>query len=128
MRSAFSLALLLSLAPACAPLVIGGGAVLVSQSAIEDSTYVVQVKAGVELAWASSKTTLSHLSLKPIDTDDEARKAVAEIDSSKVTVTVEAYDLDQSVIKVSAMKFGIRDGASAAMVKDKILADLERKH
>jgi hypothetical protein len=128
MRSAFSLALLLSLAPACAPLVIGGGAVLVSQSAIEDSTYVVQVKASVELAWASTKTTLSHLSLKPIDTEDEARKAIAEIDSSKVTVTVEAYDLDQSVIKVSAMKYGIRDGATAAMVKDKILADLERKH
>jgi hypothetical protein len=128
MRSAFTLALLLSLAPACAPLVIGGGAVLASQGVIEDSTYVVQVKTSVEVAWASTKTTLSHLSLKPIDTEDEARKALAEIDSSKVTVTVEAYDLDQSVIKVSAMKYGIRDGSTAAMVKDKILADLERKH
>jgi hypothetical protein len=128
MRPAISLALLLSLAPACAPLVIGGGAILVSQSAIEDSTYVIQVKVGVELAWASSKTTLSHLSLKPIDVEDSARKAVADIDGSKVTVTVEAYDLDQSVVKVSAMHYGIRDGATAAMVKDKILADLERKH
>jgi hypothetical protein len=128
MRSALSLAIVLCLAPACAPLVIGGGAVLLSQDAIEDSTYVLQVKVGVELSWASAKATLSHLSLKPIDTDDEARKATAEIDSSKVTVTVEAYDLDQSVIRVSAKKFGIRDGASAAMVKDRILSDLERKH
>lgn len=128
MRSALSLALILSLAPACAPLVIGGGAVLLSQEAIEDSTYVLQVKTGVELSWASSKATLSHLSLKPIDTDDEARKAVADIDSSKVTVAVEAYDLEQSVIRVSAKKFGIRDGATASMVKDRILSDLERKH
>jgi len=127
MRSAISLALLLSLAPACAPLVIGGGAILVSQSAIEDSTYVVQVRVGVDLAWATSKTTLSHLSLKPIDTEDEARKAIADIDGSKVTVTVEAYDLDQSVVTVSAMKYGIRDSATAVMVKDKILSDLERK-
>lgn len=127
MRSAISLVLLLSLAPACAPLVIGGGAVLASQSVIEDSTYIVQVKVGVELAWASSKATLSHLSLKPVDTDDDSRKAIAEIDSAKVTVTVEAYDLDQSVVKVSAMKYGIRDGATAAMVKDRILSDLERK-
>jgi hypothetical protein len=128
MRSAISLTLLLALAPACAPLVIGGGAILVSQSAIEDATYVVQVKVGVELSWASAKTTLSHLSLKPIDTDDEARKAVAEIDNSKVTVTVEAYDLEQSMITVSAMtNYGIRDAATASMVKDKLLTDLERK-
>ena len=86
MRSAISLALILALAPACAPLVIGGGAVLLTQSSIEDSTYVIQVKVGVELAWCSSKSTLSHLSLKPVDTNDESRKAIADIDSAKVTV------------------------------------------
>lgn len=128
MRSALSLALVLALAPACAPLIVGGGAVLASQSVIEDSTYVLQVRLPVNQAWASSKTTLSHLSLKPIDTDDVARKATASIDNSTVTVSVEAFDLDQSKIQVSAKKFGLRDGATAAMVKDKLLADIEKKY
>lgn len=128
MRSAFSLALVLALVPGCAALVVAPAAVLVSQSTIEDSTYVMQVRLPVNQAWASSKTTLSHLSLKPIDTDDVARKATASIDNATVTVTVEAFDLDQSKVQISAKKFGIRDGATAAMVKDKILADIEQKY
>lgn len=128
MRSAFSLALVLALVPGCAALVVAPAAVLVSQGTIEDSTYVMQVRLPVNQAWASSKTTLSHLSLKPIDTDDVARKATASIDNATVTVTVEAFDLDQSKVQISAKKFGIRDGATAAMVKDKILADIEQKY
>lgn len=128
MRSAIALTALLALSPACAVLVPAAAGGLAISSVNKDSTYEVQVRAGVEVAWASAKTTLSHLSLKPIDTDDVARKAIAEIDNAKVTVTVEAYALDQSMIKVSAMKFAMQDGATAKMAKDKILADLERAH
>lgn len=127
MRSAIALTALFAFAPACAVLVPAAAGAMIVHETTEDSSYVVQVKAGVDLAWASSKTTLSHLSLKPIDTDDVARKAVAEIDNSKVIVTVEAFALDQSVIKVSATKFALGDSATTKMVKDKILADLERK-
>ena len=42
-------------------------------------------------------------------------------------MTVETYDLDQSVIKISATKFAFGDSATASMVKDRILADLDRK-
>ena len=127
MRSAIALTVLFALAPACAILVPAGAGAVAVQSTEKDSSYVVQVRVAVDLAWASSKTTLSHLSLKPIDTNDEARTAVAHIDNSTVTVTVEAYDLDQSMIKVSATKFAFGDAPTATMVKDKILADLERK-
>ncbi|MBK7642081.1 MAG: hypothetical protein IPJ19_03365 [Planctomycetes bacterium] len=127
MRSAIALTALLALTSGCALLVPAGAGYVVATTT-DDSTYIVQVKTGVEVTWASTKTTLSHLSLKPVDTDDERRSAIAEIDSSKVTVTVEAYDLDQSVIKVSATKFALRDTATANMVKDKILSDLERKN
>ena len=128
MRPALSLALVFALLPGCAALVVGGTGAIMVQDINKDGAYVLQVKTGVEVAWASSKSTLSHLCLKPFDTDDVARKATAEIDNSKVIVSVEAYDLDQSMIKINATKFGMQDGATAAMVKDKILADLERKH
>ena len=127
MRSAITLALVLCIAPACQLLVPATAGAVAANSANEDSTYVVQVRVGVDVAWASTKATLSHLSLKPIDTDDAARKAIAEIDSSKAIVTVEAYDLDQSMIRVSAQKYAFGDSATASMVKDRILADLERK-
>jgi hypothetical protein len=127
MRSAIALSVLFALAPACAVLVPAGAGALAVQTSEKDSTYVVQVRVGVELAWASSKTTLSHLCLTPIDTNDGSRTAIAHIDGSKVTVTVEAYDLDQSMIKVAAEKFALGDAPTATMVKDKILADLDRK-
>jgi len=127
MRSAIALTVLCALAPACAVLVPAGAGAVAASSMEKDSTYVVQVRVGVELAWASSKTTLSHLTLKPIDTNDAARTAVAQIDGSTVTVTVETYDLDQSMIKVSAEKFAFGDAPTATMVKDKIISDLERK-
>jgi len=127
MRSAIALTVLCALAPACAVLVPAGAGAVAATTAEKDSTYVVQVRVGVELAWASSKTTLSHLTLKPIDTNDASRTAIAHIDNSVVTVVVEAYDLDQTMIKISAEKFAFGDAPTATMVKDKIVADLERK-
>jgi hypothetical protein len=44
-----------------------------------------------------------------------------------VVVTVQAYDLDQSTVKVSATKFGLAHGETSKMVKDKILSEIERK-
>ena len=127
MRSAITLALVLCIAPACQLLVPATAGAVAANSANEDSTYVVQVRVGVDVAWASTKATLSHLSLKPIDTDDAARTAIAEIDNSKATVTVETYDLDQSVIKISATKFAFGDSATASMVKDRIISDLDHQ-
>jgi hypothetical protein len=127
MRSAITLALVLCIAPACQLLVPATAGAMAANSTNEDSTYVVQVRVGVDVAWASTKATLSHLSLKPIDTDDAARTAIAEIDNSKATVTVETYDLDQSVIKISATKFAFGDSATASMVKDRIISDLDHK-
>lgn len=129
MSARLSALLLLPLAlSGCAVLVPVGAGVLISQQALEDSVYILQVKTDSKQTWTSVKTTLSHLSLKPIETDDAAHKAIADIDGAKVTVGVDAYDLDQSTIKVAATKYGMANGATASMVKDRILSDLEHKN
>jgi hypothetical protein len=129
MRTPLCIALLsFTLLPGCVVAAGALGGVLISQQALEDSVYIVQVRTGVATTWSSVKTTMSHMSLKPTDCDNEARTVKAEIDSASVTVTVQAYDLDQSTIKVSATKYGLADGDTALMVKDKLLADLERKN
>ena len=116
----------LPFATGCIALAVGGvGAVLVHDS-MDNSTYTAQVRANVTRSWTSVKSTLSHLSTKPITTNDELRSATADIDGGVATVTVEAFDLDQSTIRVSAKKFGINNGTLAKVVHDKILDDLAR--
>lgn len=128
MRTPLSIALLaFTLLPGCVVAAGALGGVLISQKALEDSVYIVQVRTGVATTWSSVKTTMSHMSLKPTDCDNEARTVKAEIDGAQVVVTVQAYDLEQSTVKVSATKYGLANGETSKMVKDKILSDLERK-
>lgn len=110
----------------CAALLGVGAGVLITQEMLDNQTYVARLELGSERMWPSAKTTLSHLSLKPIDVDDDLRVAIADIDQAKVTVAVETYDLNQSILRVSAKKFGVANGEIAKMVLDKILDDVDR--
>ena len=55
------------------------------------------------------------------------RLAKAKIDGASVTVSCEAYDLDKTVMRVSARKYGgtLNDGEMASMMQEKILRNLE---
>jgi ferredoxin len=57
---------------------------------------------------------------------DDQRKAVADVDGAKVTVTVEAYDLDRTTVRVAAKKYGVNNGEIAKMVLERILTDLDK--
>ena len=46
-------------------------------------------------------------------------------DGARVRVSVEAYDLGHSIIRVSASKFGVKSGEIADLVMRKVLKDLE---
>jgi hypothetical protein len=71
------------------------------------------------------KTTLSGASLELIEVDEELRVARAKVDGATVTVSVEAYDIDKSILRVMARKFGMTDGEVARLMHDKIVRDLE---
>jgi hypothetical protein len=108
----------------CAALAVGGAVGLVGGSEMNNNVYVGQLNASGKATWAQTKVSLSNLSLKPIDVDNEAMKATADIDDAKVTVEVSTYDLNKSEIKVSAKKYLVNNGEIAKMVFDKIVADL----
>ena len=125
-KTLLSLVLLAPLFHSCAAAALGVGAgVLISQEMMDNNIYVGQLNSDVNKVWSSAKTTLSHSSLKPIDVDNEVRSATAEIDGAKVTVTVETYDLNRSMLKVTAKKYGVNNGEIAQMTFNKIVADLE---
>jgi hypothetical protein len=122
-----SLLLLAPLFSGCVAAAAGVGAgVYISQDVADPSIYVVRVPHDVKTAWASAKATLSNSSPKPIETRDDVRTAIAEIDNAKVTVVVETFDLDQSSIRVSARKYGVANGELAGIVANKIVIDLDR--
>ncbi len=110
----------------CAAAALGVGAgVLISQEMMDNNIYVGQLNSDVNKVWSSAKTTLSHASLKPIDVDNEVRTATAEVDGAKVTINVETYDLNRSLLKVTAKKYGVNNGEIAEMMFNKIVGDLE---
>ncbi len=108
----------------CLAVGVGAAAVIVSQDVLDNNVYVATLDRSADQVWTSAKVALNHASLKPIDTQDDLRKATAEIDDAKVTVTVETYDLNRCTLRVSAKKYGVNNGQIAKMVYDKILHEL----
>jgi hypothetical protein len=124
--SLFLIAPILTGFTGCAAAALGVGAgVLISQEMMDNNIYVGQLNSDVNKVWSSAKTTLSHSSLKPIDVDNEVRTATAEVDGAKVTINVETYDLNRSLLKVTAKKYGVNNGEMAEMMFNKIVGDLE---
>jgi len=118
--------LLVPLASSCVAVAAVGAGVLVGQKVLDDNVYLGQLTTDANRTWAQTKTTLSHMSLKPVDANNEVRRAIADIDGSKVTVVVETYDLNRSQIRVSATKFGFSSSETARVVFERITADLDR--
>jgi hypothetical protein len=112
-------------AASCAAVVAVGAGVLVGQQVLDDSIYVGQLSTDANRTWAQTKTTLSHMSTKPIGADNELRRAIADVDGAKVTVVVETYDLNRSQIRVSATKFGFSASETARVVFERITQDLD---
>ena len=113
--------LALPLLPSCAGLLIGAGVGLIaSQELMDNNSYVTHIQKDVSYVWPEVKTYLSDSSLDLIEIDEELRVAKAKIDGAMVTVSVEAYDIDHSVMNVAAKKFGVTDGEMARIVTERI--------
>ena len=124
--SALLLAGLSTLATGCAGVVAGGvAAVVVSQEMIDNNTYVSHVNQDVTQVWPTAKVFLAEQSQKLIETDDQARLATAEVDGAKVSISVEAYDLDKSVVRVAAKRYGVNDGDLARIINERFTRRLE---
>jgi hypothetical protein len=121
------IALMAPLVSSCVAAAVGVGAgAVIGTEVLDNDTYVARIDMSSARLWPTAKTTLSHMSMKPIDVNDALKTAVAEIDQAKVTVVVETYDIEQSVLRVNARKYGIANGDISKMVLDNILSDLEK--
>lgn len=126
MRSTALFAVLLCLIlPGCAALLGVGAGIVISQDVMDNELYVAQLQEDVDVVWAVAKSSLSHQSDEPLDVKDDLRTATGVVDDAKITVSVEAYDLNRSRMSVSASKYGFSNGEIAEMVFDKILKQFQ---
>lgn len=128
----WTLALALSLptfAAGCAAAAVVGvglGAVVVSQELTDSNVYVTHLSMNVGDVWPTAKIFLADQSLELIETDEQARIAKARIDGANVTVAVEAYDVDKTLMRVSAKRYGVNDGDMARIITERITRRLDQ--
>ena len=109
----------------CAAVAVGAAGVLVAQEVLPNNTYVAQVALDSRKTWASVKSTLSHMSLDPIETDEDLKEATARYDEATVKVQVETFDVGKSTIRVHARKYGVTSSEIAEVTLARILQDLD---
>jgi hypothetical protein len=109
----------------CAVVAGGVAAVVVTQEVLDNNTYVSYVNRDVSQVWPTVKVFLAEQSLELIEVDEAQRTAKAKIDGAKVTVSAETYDLDKSVVRVSASRYGVNDGEMARIVNERLVRRLE---
>lgn len=108
-----------------------GAGYVVSQQVLPNHVHVAQVALDVDQVWPSVKETVGFYQEPGSEptVQDSPRTIHAKVDGAKVTIEVEAIDLDRTTIRVSAEKYSglSKDNATAAEVMSGILERLEKR-
>jgi hypothetical protein len=105
-----------------------GVGVVASEQMLDNNVYACHVNMDAKQVWDITKKFLADQSTDLIQWDDATRVAKANIDSSAVMVSVEAFDVDKSVVHVSAKKYlaTVNDGDMARIVSERLLRRIEQ--
>lgn len=112
----------------CIVAAAAGAGYLVSREVLPDEVHTAQVNDDAERVFLVAQETLGFL-IEPgteVTTQQFPRVAKGKVDGADVTITIEAFDLDRTTIKVQAEKPLRHDGATANEVLNRILDRLKR--
>lgn len=131
MKRPIPLLALLALTPlvsSCFLFAAAGAGYIVSTQVLPNNVHVAQVALDVDHVWPSVKETLSFFQDpgSEASVQDFPRTIHAKVDGAKVTVEVEAIDIDRTTIRVTAEKYLGKDEATASEVLSGILERLEK--
>jgi hypothetical protein len=111
--------LALPLVSSCAVIGVGAG-VVVSQELLDNNTYVSHIERDISFVWPEVKIYLSEASLDLIEVDEAKRTVKARIDGADVMASVEAWDMDRTIVRMEAKRFGVNDGEMARTIMERI--------
>ena len=109
----------------CLALAAGAAGAMVATDVLENQTYVAQFNMEADEVWHAAKATASHASTDPVEVDRDLRTVRAKIDGAIVVISVETFDLNQSLLRVEAKKYGLVNGEIANMVLQRIVDDMD---
>jgi hypothetical protein len=94
---------------------------VISNEVLPSGVHTATVAADVDTVWATAKRELGSLSTKPLVVTESPRVAKGVVDGASVTVEVQAYDLDQTIVNVTAERYMTSRNAVAERVLDRML-------
>ena len=89
----------------CIVLVGAGAGYVISQEVLPGSVHQAQVDRDVDTVWAQVQTTMHDMKVGDFETTDYPRRIETQVDGADVEVVVEAYDLNRTIIKVTAKRY-----------------------
>ena len=108
---------------ACAPVALGSVAIVVNEE-FTDKSHSKVVAGDVELVWASSKSSMSHMTDDLLDVDGPTRTIKTFVDGAEVVVRVENFDVGQTRVSVYARRYLVFSDEVAGNVLQSIVRDL----
>ncbi|MBL8801777.1 MAG: hypothetical protein JNN27_07275 [Planctomycetes bacterium] len=125
MRNALLIALLALPLSSC--LVAGAvGGVVLSSEMMDNRTHRSHLNQDARVVWNTVKDFLAKESPELIEFDDQTRIASAKLDGRVVRVEVQAFDVDQSTMTVSAKNYmaTVNDGEFAEIISERLIRRL----
>ena len=131
MKRTLTFVALATLLSSCAVAAVGaavGAGYVISQKVTPNNVHVAQVALDVEKVWPSVKETIGFYQDAGSEpsVQDFPRTVHAKVNGSKVTVDVEAIDIDRTQLRVSAEKYLGKDDATATKVMNAIVERLNK--
>ena len=107
----------------CLALAGVGVGYIISREELANSTFEARVRDDVENVWPLVQEAFEILHDPRSETVvvEEPRRIEGQVDYSKVTIHIDAYDLDLTVIRVQAASYGTADRATAQEVLEYVL-------
>ena len=107
----------------CIVLAGAGAGYLISQE-VAGATHQAQVQLDVDSVWAQAQETIAGHADDGIETTDFPRRIEAVVDGASVEVEVQAYDLNRTIVKVTATRYLSKDGEIASWLLNEIVDEL----
>jgi len=108
----------------CIVLAGAGAGYLISQE-VSGATHQAQVQLDVNTVWDQAQETVARHAEDGIKTTDFPRRIEAEVDGASVEVEVQAYDLNRTLIKVTASRYLSKDSEIASWLLNQVVDDLD---
>lgn len=124
-RLALATALALPLG-SCVVAAATGAGVLIAQERLDNNVFESRLANDVSVVWPVARDVLASESSSALEIDATTRTAVGKVAGGRVSISVEAYDMDVSILRVWARsRLGMNDGETARRVQNRIIELLD---